>query len=178
MESSIDCVVHQRIDFIQEIESFKHLHGQFLHNQSKRTQTSICVVESCPHCNAHKHDTKNGMKISFSSFSSRFTAFLRVLLIGMIVFLDVVDGKRKKSRTTDVRNRTKSFSEFSMIIGIILTALILPLIGTFIYKIVKDPATPGVIAYYWNSFKSNGFGYLGSKETVKATRPKKVTKSN
>lgn len=103
---------------------------------------------------------------------------LKFILIQLFVFFFVIiEGKRKKTRTGDIRNRTKSFKEFFLIILITILVLLLPLIITFIYKIINDPATPGVVNYYWNVFKSNGFGYLGTKETIQGNK-KKVMKSN
>lgn len=102
---------------------------------------------------------------------------LKYFMIQFLLFyFNFVLSKRKNTRSKDVRNRTKSFSEFLTIIFIIFLALILPLIFTFIYKIIKDPATPGVINYYWNSFKSNSFGYLGTKDNLNDNNNNNINK--
>jgi hypothetical protein len=90
---------------------------------------------------------------------------LQLLLLQLLSLATLIEGKkRKKGRSTNIRDRTKSFSEFGLIIGVTLVVLVLPLLITFVYKILKDPATPNVIKYYWSRFKENGFGYLGSNQ--------------
>jgi hypothetical protein len=84
----------------------------------------------------------------------------RFFVLQCLSILFVCEGKRK-SRSRDVRTRTKTLTEFAVIILVVVLALILPLLIHFIYKILKDPATPNVIQYYWKNFKQNGFGYLG-----------------
>jgi hypothetical protein len=84
------------------------------------------------------------------------------LLLQFLTLASLIEGKkRKKSRSTDIRKRTKSFTEFALIIGVTLAVLVLPLLLSFVFKILKDPATPNVVKYYWSRFKENGFGYLG-----------------
>jgi hypothetical protein len=102
---------------------------------------------------------------------------LRFFIFQFLSLLLVCEAKRK-SRSRDVRSRTKSFTEFGVIILVVISALVLPLLFHFIYKIVNDPATPNVIQYYWKNFKQNGFGYLGREaEGTRGKSKRRVNKS-
>lgn len=95
-----------------------------------------------------------------------------LMIVGMLMLvLDEVEGIDKKfkpkQRRRGGRSRGRASSEdldlgagFWMI-GVLLGLITLPIIGSFLYSVVKDPMTPSVLQNGWDVAKQRYFGYLG-----------------
>ena len=90
-----------------------------------------------------------------------------MILITFALEVEAIRRRRKKGVSRKSGRGHHSMSQFLYVMLLFIGVVVVPLIATFVYKIYKDPATPGIIRYYWENFKKNGFGYLGKESKTK-----------
>lgn len=89
------------------------------------------------------------------------------------LLLSLMEAEAKRRKRKSARHQGGSKNTMQQIVWISLFFIFLviaPVVLLFVYKVVKDPATPDILRALWEKIKTSGFGYLGK---TKKKRKKK-----
>lgn len=103
--------------------------------------------------------------------SKLHTTSLLIFYIIFFVLIEVECARKKKKKFVKSKRPGDGSLSAMLYTGLFFIALVfVPIIGIFIYRMVKDPITPDLIKNGWEYLKERSFGYLSASNKAKQVK--------